>query len=93
MPDYTNIGKPTGSNYTNLAKPGGRTIRAGMKLLMQAMPLTISRPQITGNAWTKLVKPSTPGYDIPWSEMLSPWSDSNLTWEPNQPYTNVSKPS
>ena len=89
---YTNISKPTGASYTSIGKPGGPTIRVGMKLLMQAMPLTISRPVITGNAWTRLAKPYIAGYDIPWSEMLSAWSDSNLTWEPNQPYTNIAKP-
>ena len=92
MPDYISVAKPTGAGYTSVSKPGGTTIRAGMKLLMQAMPLTISRPQVTGNAWTKLAKPYIAGYDIPWSEMLSAWSDATLTWEPNQPYTNVSKP-
>ena len=45
---YTNVAKPTGATYTNLAKPGGRTIRAGMKNMLM-MPLTFSRPRITGD--------------------------------------------
>ena len=45
---YVNINKPTGATYTNLAKPGGRTIRAGMKNMLM-IPLTISRPIITGD--------------------------------------------
>ena len=49
MPGYTNIAKPTGSTYTNLVKPGGATIRAGMKNMLM-IPLTLSRPQITGNS-------------------------------------------
>ena len=46
---YTNVSKPTGATYTNLSKPGGRTIRAGMKNMLM-MPLTLSRPQITGDS-------------------------------------------
>ena len=46
---YVNVSKPTGTPYTNLSKPGGRTIRAGMKNMLM-MPLTISRPIITGDS-------------------------------------------
>ena len=46
---YVNISKPTGATYTNLSKPGGRTIRAGMKNMLM-IPLTFSRPVITGDS-------------------------------------------
>ena len=58
---YVNISKPTGTPYTNLAKPGGRTIRAGMKNMLM-MPLTIGRPIITGDIWTRLTKPTGSSY-------------------------------
>lgn len=58
---WTNVSKPTGSSYTNVAKPGGSTIRAGMKNMLM-MPLTISRPQITGNSWTRVSKPTGSSY-------------------------------
>ena len=46
---YVSIAKPTGANYTRIAKPGGVTIRAGMKNMLM-MPLTFSRPRITGDS-------------------------------------------
>lgn len=59
---YTNIAKPTGTPYTNFSKPGGRTIRAGMKNMLM-MPLTISRPQITGDRINiRVVKPTGSSY-------------------------------
>ena len=62
MPVWTNISKPTGATYTNLSKPGGRTIRAGMKLGLMQLPLTVSRPFITGNAWIDVSKPTESSY-------------------------------
>lgn len=58
MPSWTNVSKPTGASYTNVAKPGGGTIRAGMKLGLMQLPLTISRPQVTGAGWNKTNKPT-----------------------------------
>ena len=59
---YTNVAKPTGATYTNLAKPGGRTIRAGMKNMLM-MPLTISRPIITGDSVNiRVAKPTGSSY-------------------------------
>ena len=62
MPDYTNIAKPTGATYTNLSKPGGRTIRAGMAIGL-LIPLTVSRPQITGDSVNiRVLKPTGSSY-------------------------------
>ena len=59
---YVNISKPTGATYTNLSKPGGRTIRAGMKNMLM-MPLTISRPIITGDSVNiRVAKPTGSSY-------------------------------
>ena len=62
MPGYTNVAKPTGATYTTLSKPGGRTIRAGMKNMLM-MPLTFSRPQITGDSVNiRVAKPTGSSY-------------------------------
>ena len=59
---YINISKPTGATYTNLAKPGGVTIRAGMKNMLM-LPLTFSRPQITGDSVNiRVAKPTGSSY-------------------------------
>ncbi len=59
---YTNVAKPTGTSYTNLSKPGGRTIRAGMKNMLM-IPLTISRPIITGDSVNiRVAKPTGSSY-------------------------------
>ena len=59
---YVNILKPTGAIYSNIAKPGGRTIRAGMKNMLM-IPLTISRPIITGDLVNiRVAKPTGSSY-------------------------------
>ena len=59
---YTNVDKPTGTPYTSVTKPGGRTIRAGMKNMLM-MPLTFSRPRITGDSVNiRVAKPTGTSY-------------------------------
>ena len=59
--NWTNVAKPTGTNWTNVAKPNpsSKTIRAGMKLGLMQLPLTVSRPITIGNrSWIKVAKPT-----------------------------------